>query len=85
MSEKETYNGWTNYATWRIMLEMFNGMEFTELDSYDIYELSIHLKEMVIEVLEQTGSGLTLDYALAFVDYVNFYEIAESIKETYKN
>ena len=25
MSEK--YNGWTNYATWRVNLEIFDGMD----------------------------------------------------------
>ena len=24
--KKETYNGWTNYATWRINLEIFDGL-----------------------------------------------------------
>jgi hypothetical protein len=23
--KKETYNGWTNYATWRVNLEIFDG------------------------------------------------------------
>jgi len=25
MKNENTYNGWTNYATWRINLEMFDG------------------------------------------------------------
>ena len=30
MNNKETekYNGWTNYETWRVNLEMFDGMSF---------------------------------------------------------
>jgi hypothetical protein len=32
MSDK-TYNGWTNYATWRIHLEIFDGMSL-DLDGY---------------------------------------------------
>ena len=29
MNDK-TYNGWTNYATWRVNLEIFDGMDFRD-------------------------------------------------------
>jgi hypothetical protein len=40
MNDK-TYNGWTNYATWRINLEMFDGCNLTDdgwqkLDKFDL-------------------------------------------------
>ena len=34
MSDK-TYNGWTNYATWRVNLEMFDGNERAALVAYN--------------------------------------------------
>jgi hypothetical protein len=69
-----TYNGWTNYATWRVNLEMFDGMESDGLEADD-YKL------MAIEALEADGTaGLAFDYAMAFIDDVNWHEIAEHHK-----
>ena len=64
-----TYNGWTNYATWRVNLEMFDGSEDTwTADS---------AKEWVEEVIESTTTeGVARDYAMAFVNEVNWHEIA---------
>jgi hypothetical protein len=40
------YNGWTNYATWRVNLEIFDGMEPREWiqEEKDPYDLSQILK-----------------------------------------
>ena len=38
---KKEYNGWTNYATWRINSEILGDIEFDEIVSAD------HLKEIV--------------------------------------
>ena len=75
------YNGWTNYATWRVNLEMFDGYEHEgesmEADDY---------KFMAIEFLEADGtSGLAFDYAMAFIDNVNWHEIAEAHKVEVEN
>ena len=68
------YNGWTNYATWRVNLEMFDGMENDGMEADD-YKL------MAIEFLEADGtSGLAFDYAMAFIDDVNWHEIAKHHK-----
>jgi hypothetical protein len=72
-----TYNGWTNYATWRINLEMFDGYEHDgESMSADDY------KFMAIEMLEADCplESLAFDYAMAFLDEVNWHEIAENHK-----
>lgn len=70
------YNGWTNYETWRVNLEFF---EFMEVDEDFTPET---LKEMLEEhITEQTDNGLAQDYALAFIDAVNYHEILESLKE----
>jgi hypothetical protein len=67
------YNGWTNYATWRVNLEMFDGFEPDYEMEADDYKL------MAIEYLEADGTaGIAFDYAMAFIDNVNWHEIAEA-------
>lgn len=68
------YNGWTNYATWRINLEIFDGGNWNRYSADD-------LKEYVTDYLEQDSSGLALDYALAFISEVNWYEIAKHLRD----
>ena len=79
----KTYNGWTNYATWRVNLEVFDSVD---ADSFDLsqqdYELADDLKEYVESYIdESTPDGLAKDYALAFLDDVNWREIAQHIIE----
>ena len=73
------YNGWTNYATWRINLEIFDNFD---IDGYsdDAYDLSMQLKDYAEEVIfgEQDGT-LIASYAFAFISDVNWYEIAENL------
>lgn len=76
----ETYNGWTNYATWRINLEMIDGSEASDYvsgKSRNVTDLAAALSERVEESITSSGSGLAVEYALAFVDHVNWREIAE--------
>jgi hypothetical protein len=78
-------NGWTNYATWRINLEMLDGMDISTFPQ-DEYGLSIALKDYVEEYLmESCPDGLAQSYALAFVSDVNWYEIAEHLIEEANN
>ena len=77
---KEKYNGWTNYATWRINLEVIDGVEI------DTKQCAASIKEIIDDVVFSqyelgNGSHLVEDYARAFVSEVNFYEIAQSINE----
>ena len=77
---KEKYNGWTNYATWRINLEIIDGIEI------DTIICAEYIKELVEDVVFSqyelfNGSHLIEDYARAFVSQVNFYEIAQRINE----
>jgi len=74
------YNGWTNYATWRINLEIIDGIEI------DTIICAEYIKEYVEDVVFgqyelSNGSHLVEDYARAFISEVNFYEIAQSINE----
>lgn len=74
-NEKEKYNGWTNYATWRVNLEIFDGGDW---NCYSPDEL----KEFVEDYLtESTNEGIGRDYALAFISDVNWDEIASHYQE----
>ncbi len=74
------YNGWTNYATWRVNLEIFDG--FNPRDHWQgkfdaVYDFAAALKDMAEELIcEQAPEGLARDYALAFIGDVNWNEIA---------
>jgi hypothetical protein len=78
------YNGWTNYATWRVNLEMFDGGDFASDNDLDAYDLGQRLREFAEETLSEQGSGMVLDYALAFLADVNWREIAEHMIEDYR-
>ena len=81
MNNDNKYNGWTNYATWRINLEIFDGMNVDNFSRCsDHYELSSELRAYVESLLLDTSSeGLATDYAMAFISDVNWYEIAEHV------
>jgi hypothetical protein len=68
------YNGWTNYATWRVNLEMFDGSE-----SYWTAESAKEFVEYLIE--DSTPEGVARDYAMAFLSDVNWHEIAEHYQD----
>jgi hypothetical protein len=76
------YNGWTNYATWRVNLEMFDG--------YDPDGSPVHadlLKEMAEEYIGMdcvSDKGFAYSYAIVFIADVNWTEIAKSINEAYE-
>jgi hypothetical protein len=78
------YNGWTNYATWRVNLEIFDGFDpfdnFSD-DQADMMDwLADALKEYAETLIYEAGGGdgnIAVDYALAFLSDVNWREIAE--------
>lgn len=78
MKNKETYNGWTNYATWRVNLEHFDGVT-SEESGLDTTEACQSYVEDFLEL--SCDNDTTLSYALAFTHKVNWYEILEHIKE----
>ena len=91
-----TYNGWTNYATWRVNLEVFDGLEL-DLDAYfiegeepDAHLLSGELKDYAEEAIfsgmgydERRPSNLMEDYARSFLQDVNYVEIAQHMLDAY--
>lgn len=84
------YNGWTNYATWRVNLEMIDGSDWhcridDQGQTLDPYKLSQEIKEWAEEWIEESGpEGLARDYALAFLADVNWYEIAQHMISDYE-
>ena len=82
----DKYNGWTNYATWRINLEIFDGLEVNELfDSQD--GLTAHYVEEWARDIIFNGVeyGLAYDYADAFLADVNWYEIRDHLIEAWSD
>jgi hypothetical protein len=84
MSDK-IYNGWTNYATWRVNLEVFDGMDPREYfdGAEDVYDLSRMLKDFADEVVLGEAEGLAADYAHSFLSEVDYYSIAEHMGDDY--
>ena len=80
-----TYNGWTNYATWRVNLEMFDGInpsDYWVMDDADIeYTLPESIKKWAESTITNDEIEITLaqDYALAFLSDVNWHEIAQHL------
>jgi len=70
-----TYNGWTNYATWRVNLELF--------DSWEIETTPGECKHLALEIIfpDDEAESFAISYALSFLSDVNWYEISESINE----
>jgi len=82
MSKK--HNGWSNYATWRINLEILGDIEF------DYIVRPIQLQEIVEDCVFQNPNfnsmpHLVEDYARAFLAEVDYIELATSYNEDYKN
>jgi hypothetical protein len=75
-----SYNGWNNYATWRVNLEMFDGQTAEDIGIFCRSELVEYLREMVEEhIISTTEEGLARDYALAFVSDVDYWQIADNL------
>ena len=76
----ERHNGWTNYATWRVNLEIIDGIDWYECEHVD----ADYVKELVEDAVFGHGLELKKDllkdsYANAFLSEVNYHEIAENI------
>lgn len=81
-----SYNGWTNYETWRVNLELFDNMELSaHQDKLDAYSLSLELQDYVQEMIDENAcsNSIVTDYAHAFVANVNWLEISKHLKGEY--
>jgi hypothetical protein len=76
MSEitKRPYNGWNNYATFRVHNDILNGIAFEESVSID------DLREIVTNVVfrDRDAYFLLNDYANLFLNNVDWEELVET-------
>ena len=68
-----SYNGWNNYATFRVHNDILNGIAFEDTVSID------DLKEIVTETVfrDRDVYYLLIDYANLFLNTVNWGELAQ--------
>lgn len=83
------YNGWHNYETWRVNLEILGDIEWSEEcqpgQFSDTYELSQYLSDYVDDIISDYGTSesLAVDYARSFLSEVNYEEIAAHVARDY--
>ena len=85
------YNGWTNYSTWRVKLEMVQDYDasWMLLDGTNEKEQTVHLARFLKDlsqetIIDESNPGIARDLALAFLRDVNWQEIAEAIIDDMK-
>jgi hypothetical protein len=83
------YNGWTNYATWRVNLEIFDGFDpkdyWSGSDRWEAYDLGDFLKGYAEELIESSSTeGLARDYALTFLSDVDWRQIASRMLDNFE-
>lgn len=88
------YNGWTNYATWRVNLELFDGFDVADyapemIRDDDAYTLSKLLEEYALDFIgnhvdDKSPNGTVEGWARAFLSDVNWYEIATHLLDDIK-
>ena len=83
---RDGYNGWTNYETWRVNLELFDGYEPR---ARSVEELAEELRDLAEETVDheitapKSGYSFTHGIAFGFLHAVNWREIAEKILREY--
>ena len=80
------YEGWTNYATWRVNLEILGNIDWNceYEDKPTVEYLEDIVENCVFDNLAERN-GLAVDYARAFLANVNYHEILEHILENTSN
>ena len=69
------YNGYDNYATWKVQLEILGYIEFDEPVTTDI------LKKIVEDEVFVFKKELMENYARCFLSDVNYYQLKRFINE----
>ena len=81
MSTKEYYDGWSNYATERVNLDILSDIKFDEpVDAEYLEEIT---NDVVFNNTVEKDC-LAADYARAFLANVNYDEIADAINKNNK-
>jgi hypothetical protein len=71
----EKYNGWTNYETWRIALEIFDSWDNEPMDPESCKEFA---EFIAVESIPEMDGTLAEGYVRSFLDRVDWREISES-------
>ncbi len=75
------YNGWSNYATWKVALEVFDATEFEEtVDASFLQDLA---EEIIFGDTDR--NTFVSNYAESFLADVDYNEIAETINREVLN
>ena len=74
------YNGWTNYETWLVNLEMGFTDDSQAFESRNLDDLIVELKEYAEHVLE-SDNILATNFVNIILSKVDWREIAEVILE----
>ena len=77
MNNETTYNGWTNYNTWRIALELFPASTYpyeAEMTADECREYA----ELIL--LEDIKDDLAANIICQFLDQVNWKEICDHLE-----
>lgn len=79
------YKGYTNYATWKLKVEFFDGQPCewieTSMSKNDVAE---QLKALIDDYLEEEGKSFALDLARAFLSDVDWHNIAKHLLDDYQ-
>ena len=80
------YNGWTNYATWRVNLEIFDDIDTDIIIDYfgrdvDADALKEYVDDVVFGDYATNTYSLLEGYANAFLSEVNYYEIRQHLMD----
>ena len=94
MTTDNRYNGWTNFPTWRVNLELFDGIDPRDMWAQEVagdsaYDLAVQLEEFALNFIgdhvdDTSPNGTVEGWAHAFLADVNWIEIAEHMMDAYR-
>ncbi|MAZ72432.1 MAG: hypothetical protein CMC70_04725 [Flavobacteriaceae bacterium] len=89
--QDKTYNGWTNYETWRVKLEIIDNWEPVDhlAPKFEPDLLKEYVEDVVCSDTDESrhlfvSRSFMASYALAFLDAVNYTEISKALRDDYK-
>ena len=74
------YNGWTNYETWLVNLEMGLTDDLHAFESRNLDDLRVELKEYAENLIESDNT-LATNFANFILSQVDWKDIAEAVLE----
>ena len=76
-----SYNGWTNYETWKIVTEVVDAENYREMGFDTSYDLASYLESDIEDIV--TGpldtDHISYDIMVDFLGRVDWWEIADTI------